>query len=406
MCLSISIALAPDNQQFIEIDAHPSDTEPEFLKQIVERVRQVKQPVIQGAPIAFAIVAFLKQHVEPNVQLRMFPSLSKTTKAVGLAEAVSRRFAKQQLDDARTPWWKRLFRRRQPKAVDQPAQLARNLFLAHESWFKQCESRSNYEWPDLKRAIIESPDHVAYRVTFATKLVEQNSWKKALQWYTDLLEQLDCKASLLCRRAGVHTSLGNLDAAIEDFTQAIEQAPQIPELYLWRAKTYYRQQAFDKAAADLDRALAIAPGDSELWGCRAWNRYQQDQLHEAIADYQEAIRLDPNFGYAFQLGWLLTMVPGQGNAAITHLTEAIDLIRNDSDIRLYRSLAYFMQNKYSLALADCDQVLADEPENAGAHGIRGRILQSDGQFEEAIEACTRAIDLGLEQAPVYMGPSY
>ncbi len=101
VCLSISIALAPDNQQFIEIDAHPSDTEPEFLKQIVERVRQVKQPVIQGAPIAFAIVAFLKQHVEPNVQLRMFPSLSKTTKAVGLAEAVSRRFAKQQLDDAR-----------------------------------------------------------------------------------------------------------------------------------------------------------------------------------------------------------------------------------------------------------------------------------------------------------------
>ena len=38
----------------------------------------------------------------------------------------------------------------------------------------------------------------------------------------------------------------------------------------------------------------------------------------------------------------------------------------------------------------------------GAYGVLGRVLQCEGQFEEAITACTRAIELGDEHAPVYL----
>ena len=53
-------------------------------------------------------------------------------------------------------------------------------------------------------------------------------------------------------------------------------------------------------------------------------------------------------------------------------------------------------------MEDCHHVLAVEPDNAQAHGVLGRVLQCEGQFEEAIVACTRAIELGDENAPVYL----
>ena len=53
-------------------------------------------------------------------------------------------------------------------------------------------------------------------------------------------------------------------------------------------------------------------------------------------------------------------------ASIEHLTRAIVLTNNHPDIRLHRGVAYLSQNKFALAIEDCQQVLSLEPNNAQA----------------------------------------
>lgn len=400
----ISIALGPDNQQLFEYDMYPSKVDASAVEKLVGILKQIAIPVVHELPVAIAILVRRDLLDNTDFELQTFPSLSKAIKTVGMQAAIYRHFAKQRLIAKGIPWWQRIFSRHAQKTMPtRTASSLRNMYEAQEEWLQRYETLSEKEWVDLKRAIVDSPDDIGYRVAFAAKLVQQQSWQKAIEWYSDLLAQMDCQISLLWRRANAHVMTDNIAAALEDLSQAIELAPDFAELYFQRARLQTRLEAWDKAAMDLNEAIRIARFDTELYYYRAHNLLQRSKPVEAAADFREALRLDPNFGYAhFHLGWLITQFPNQGNEAIAHLSRAIVLTGNDSTMRLHRSLAYFMQNKNALALADCEDVLAEEPDNAEAHGIRGRVLQSEGQLEESIAACTRAIELGLEHAPVYV----
>ncbi len=70
--------------------------------------------------------------------------------------------------------------------------------------------------------------------------------------------------------------------------------------------------------------------------------------------------------------------------------------------RVYRSIVYASQNKFELALEDCDALIEMQPDVGAGYGVRGRVLQMQGEFTEAIEACNQAIDLGLETPIVFL----
>lgn len=400
--LGISIALAPEGQQLVEYDIYPTDASTGAIDQLIQSITQIAPPLVHDLPVAFAILVQKDPTDRANPALKLFPSLNQQIEKVGLQAALWQ-FMEQRKSGKKISWWRRLWSRGRVKLPQRPPDSPqKSLLLAQEDWVTKCETYSDRELVDLKRVIIERPDEPAFRLAFAAKLSQEKSWKKALEWYDDLLCQLDCQVSLWWRRAAIHTELDNFDAALQDYSRAIERAPFFPELYFLRAQIHCKFEAWDKVDADLNESIRLAPHDSELYYCRGYNSLLRSQPEAAANDFREAIRLDPNFGYAhFQLGWVCCLL-GKGNEAIDHLSRAVELTGHDSDVRLHRSLAYLMQNKLALALADCDEILAVQSENAAAHGLRGRILQNDGQFQEAIEACTRAIDLNLEDAAVYL----
>ncbi len=400
--LVVSVALAPGDQKLFEYDVYPPDADTSRLEQLLQQLSEIAAPLIHELPVVFAIIIQYRHDPDNMHGLRLFPGLTRLVEKHGVQTAIRQYFYDRELAAKKLPWWKRwLFTRKDVPPVTSRHSQAREQFMAQEQWLEQAEELAEREWASLKEAIIEFPDEAQFRVAFAAKLAQEKSLQKAIEWYGKLLNDLDCQVSLLWRRANLHVEADQLEAALRDYSQAIELAPFFAEFYFQRACIFRRLEAWDRAAQDLNEAIRIAPTDSELFCYRAYNALQLNKLEEAIADFRESIRLDPNFGYAhFHLGWLIAFAPDKAGEAVAHLSRAIELT-HDNQVKLHRSLTYCMQNKYGLALADCEEVLAQEPDNAMAHGIRGRILQCEGLYQEAIEACSRAIDLGLEDAAVY-----
>ncbi len=413
--LVLAIALSPTGEKRIEFDLVPKSSNAAWLEPLRQKILEIDAPPISEFPVAFAFYVCLKEPMDKGRRLAVFPSLQASIEAIGLEAAICKAFGiapppsnpSQPKSLARVPsWWQRLLKRWWPQPrVAAATRTDRELFLEQEQWVARCsQMASETSWIDLKRAIASSPDDPAFRLAFAEKHASQSLWDIAIAWYDGLLRQFPSFAPLLARRAAMHRSTNNSQAALQDLTEAVRLAPHEPSYRVERSFIYIELAAWDQAVIELSEAIRLAPNDPELYFHRAIVRGQLNQSQEAISDLEEAVRLDPNFGHAhFRLGWLyFGLDVDKGESAVHHLSLGLELTQDDLPIRLHRAVVYLSQSKYGLSMEDCHVVLEREPDNAQAHGVLGRALQCDGQFDEAIRACSRAIELGNEYSPVYL----
>lgn len=413
----LSVALAPDEKRRVEFDVYPKGANVDQLEFLCKQISGIDAPPIHQAPIAFAFYIRIRPVDDTKRSLSTFPSLTATIKSLGMESAIRRAFrlpthakaVKRGLESARkfASWWRELFSfaRKLQQTNGHAKPHGREHFLDQEAWMQQCEALAGaHSWIDLKRALIDAPDDLQVRVALAEKHRQHEAWAEAIEWYDGLMSRLGAFVPLLWRRATLHRCVGNSQAALSDYSRAIELAPHEASFLLQRALIYGELQAWDEALRDLEAALQLTPRDPEILFQRAQVLLQQNQRDLAVVDLHEAIVLDPNFGQAhFRLGWLYSCCwTDKGSAAIDHLSRAVALSRDNADVRLHRSLAYLTQNKLALATEDCHHVLATNSDHAAAHGIHGRILYCEEQYEEAIAACTRSIELGHEHSLVYL----
>jgi tetratricopeptide (TPR) repeat protein len=412
----LSIALAPDGQKRIEYDFYPRDATVDPLELLRNQLDKLSTPPIIEAPIAFAFYVSINPVDNSERSLSMFPSLSRSIESLSMEAAIRQTFGMKPIlkkaNRLTAPklrlmtWWQRLFTDwKSPSKIALVEQSQRTDFLEQERQLQQCEQMAHeFSWIDLKRAIADTPDDFRFRVALAEKHRHQGAWEAAIEWYDGLVRQVPDFVPLIGRRAALHRHVGNSHAALLDYSEAIKKSPHEASYRVERSIIYGDLHAWDQALLDLDEAIRLTPNDPALFFHRALVHLQQNKPIEAVDNFLQAIRFDPNFGDAhFRLGWLYSCLDSnQGTAAIEHLTRAIVLTRDHPFIRLHRGIAYLAQNKFALAMEDCRRVLTVEPDNAQAHGVLGRVMQCEGQFEEAIVACTRAIELGDEHTLVYL----
>jgi tetratricopeptide (TPR) repeat protein len=257
---------------------------------------------------------------------------------------------------------------------------------------------------ELQRFVVHRPDDLACHAALALRYTEMEDWPEAIAQYTAALGIAPDFAPLYGRRAAVHFASSNRQAALTDWNKAIELAPLEPWFFVYRSQLYADLEAWPQAESDLDSACALAPREPATFLARAGIRLAMGSYLAAIEDLKRVLQLDPNSGRAhLHLGWIHQQAELQDlNMAIDHLTRAIDLMPSEVEPRAQRSVVYAFQNKFELALEDCDALIEMKPDLGLGYGVRGRILQMQGEFSEAIEACTRAIDLGMETSSVLL----
>jgi len=408
----VSCALMPQEKKIILIETAPGGAERDSVRQLRAAFEKTSAPLIENGPVAFVIYRRVNLGEVHQIGVQPFGTYQQSIEKYGI-EAALLMAAGLSLDAEVIEHQKqtifqrvrRFFMGDGSTSPDNDDRSPEDAYERMNIWLDQvehCFAEKSAE--ELKQFVAYQPEDLAGNAALAARYAEMGDLPKAIGHYTVALAIDPDFTPLYARRAKVHFASGNRQASLVDWNKAIELAPSEPWFFFHRSEIFADLGAWPQAEADLDAACDLAPREPAVILTRAGIRLTVENYLGAIEDLKQVLQLDPNSGRAhLQFGWIHQQLEFQDlHLAIAHLTRAIDLMPGEVEPRVYRSIVYVHQNKFELALEDCDALIEMQPDVGTGYGVRGRVLQMQGEFTEAIEACNQAIDLGLETASVLL----
>lgn len=143
----------------------------------------------------------------------------------------------------------------------------------------------------------------------------------------------------------------------------------------------------DLAAAHHDLALALSAGSQD---------------REAVASCRRAIELAPQLANGHRLLSELLEAAGEFNEAAECSRSAAERDQDTAAGRLDLARAAVLDGDLSAAEACLHQAITSDPNSCELHKALGDVLAKRGCFDEAIEACDRALDCNPLYGPAHL----
>jgi tetratricopeptide (TPR) repeat protein len=113
------------------------------------------------------------------------------------------------------------------------------------------------------------------------------------------VQQAQQQAQTSLQEANKKAQEGQLDAAVQDYTQAINADPKNPVAYVNRGLAYQNKGDRRKALEDYTQAIALNDKLAEAYNNRSHVYFDDEKYDQAIADAEKAIDLRPNLPEAY-----------------------------------------------------------------------------------------------------------
>jgi tetratricopeptide (TPR) repeat protein len=196
--------------------------------------------------------------------------------------------------------------------------------------------------------------------------------------------------------------------AIDHYTAKLKDNPKDAYYLQARAEACTVEEKYDAADADYSKLVEQSPTDANLIYKRATFRLAAKKFQGAIDDYDAYEKLVPGSQWSV-LQWKANAKAGMKkfDEAIADLTKLVNEGPNRTSALLTRGLMYSRCNKPDKAIADYDEILSTNPDNAVAVNNKAWTLCTanvdkirDGK--KAVELATRACELTQWQNAGYI----
>jgi tetratricopeptide (TPR) repeat protein len=211
-------------------------------------------------------------------------------------------------------------------------------------------------------------------------------------------------AEVCCQVGNGFYKLGNLDDAIAHYQQAVKLKSNYTRAYYNLGIALHKVGDLEGAVDSLERAIALRGDDAKLLYHLGAVLQQQGKFQAALGRYQKALELKPNFVKASRA--LVNLVASiQEFADVPALETPSDssgIGHKDRDpVRSERSVAAPKpENLAAIEVIDRErqldrlkQLFLSEPKSAELYGQIGDIQHQLGNFEAAIAAYQKAIEI-------------
>ena len=192
---------------------------------------------------------------------------------------------------------------------------------------------------------------------------KQGDLDAAVNSFTEALGVDPQYADAYHRRGSVYRVRGQYAAAVENFTKAIESDYRSTEVhYIARGATYTDMRDYNAAIADFTEVITLNPYNADAYYGRGIAYHWKGNLDAAIADYDRAIKMVPPMTQAFAA----------------------------------RGAAKLSQGKVADALTDFDEAVNADPKDATNYERRGDAYARLGDIGKARDAWSQALSLSSE----------
>ena len=195
----------------------------------------------------------------------------------------------------------------------------------------------------------------------------------------------------------MHSSRGEYEEAIADYTEAIRLDPTYAMAYRSRGVAHHHLGEFEEAISDYTEAIRLDPDYAMAYYDRGIARADLGEYEEAIADYTEAIRLDPEYAVAYNnLAWTMAYdLDTNYEEALEYALRAVELDPSEYHHDTL-ALVYYKLERYQEALEHYSLALSVEPDFAASYKGRGDVYLALGDTQAALDDYETYLDLEPE----------
>jgi tetratricopeptide (TPR) repeat protein len=209
---------------------------------------------------------------------------------------------------------------------------------------------------------------------------------------TRLLGQQSANAEAYFDRGLLHHRAARHAEALRDYDAAMRWSPPHCELHFNRGQILYALGRPDNALAEYDCALRLEPDHVDTLINRACLLFEQGKIAMSRIDIDRGIKLAPDAPPLLCLRGLLEMRDGALDHACDDFTRAIELKPSLADAWANRGTIFFKRGALENARADLTRA-AQLREDAAILYNRGRVLEAQQRWQEAVEDYERAITI-------------
>jgi tetratricopeptide (TPR) repeat protein len=180
---------------------------------------------------------------------------------------------------------------------------------------------------------------------------------------------------------------GDLDRAIQDYSQAIRINPKSAMIQNNRGVAYDKKGDYDRALADYDQAIRLEPSH-EAYFNRGNAHLGRSQYDRAIDDYNAALQLKADFAPALDNRCWARAVVGMLKPALADCNEALRMMPDNAETLDSRAFVFLKMTHFDAAVSDYDAALRINPKLAFALYGRGlaKLKNEDRSGEQDITA--------------------
>ena len=274
-------------------------------------------------------------------------------------------------------------------------------------------SAVNAALADYEEAIRISPDDAGLYLKRASIDLLGNKFDLALADCNKAVRLEPKSAEAFLTRGNIHFQTGRIDACLADYDAAIRLSTNPAVAYNNRGAAYRQKGDLDKALADYTAALTHNAQFADAYNNRGDVHARQGKLDEAVADFSEAIRISPFELQAYENRADVYFHQKKSEQAVANYTEIIqqtlkmaavsslDVRPGAKLARIYRkrSSALLSLERFDEALADADEAVSLNPEDADTYLLRSQIHLKKRQFSASDADRHRAAQVQLRQLP-------
>ncbi|MBY0526205.1 MAG: tetratricopeptide repeat protein [Gemmataceae bacterium] len=236
------------------------------------------------------------------------------------------------------------------------------------------------------RALQIDPNLTAAHIKRGNVYSDRGDYDRAMADYTAALK-LDPKMALAYLNRGLaHAKKGEFDAVIADCTAAIDLDPKLAAAYFIRGTAYSSKGERHRAIAEFNLALRLDPKNPLVYNDRGMAYADQGDFDRALVDYTAALRLDPRLTLVYVNRGIAFHGKANYDRAIAEFTRALRLEPRNVPAYFNRGLAFAAKAAHPQAIADFDKVLLLDPKHTEAAAKREESQRARGKVAAPVGA--------------------
>jgi tetratricopeptide (TPR) repeat protein/tRNA A-37 threonylcarbamoyl transferase component Bud32 len=258
---------------------------------------------------------------------------------------------------------------------------------AAEKWYRE-------ELAEYAAFLRLHPDHFWGYFNWSLAQMQLGDLQEALFGFTACIHLRPDFPWSYNNRANVLLQLKRNSLAVEDCTAALARDNRYFEAWENRGLAYLRHGETSAALSDFNRAIALNSENASPYLYRAETYRRMNRPAEALPDADRAVALNGTNAQAYYTRALVRTALRQYGSARDDCSAALALAPRAANILQDRAIVSWKHLKdFEAALADAEQLAQLQPKNAFPYRLRGSIYLGRRQYENAMRAFRKALDL-------------